>query len=95
MNDASKAELVHCADQIGAHLKSRLDRAGVDARSVAWSARQQLDLALSMFCDHAPDAPLDPEDTAAVAMTAWWALVVGTGLGDQDLVAYARTVWED
>lgn len=90
----SDSELVHCADQLGAHVKARVVAAGVDGTAVAWAAREQLELAMAMFCDLAPGDPLDPEDTAAVAMAAWWAFVVGTGLGDQDLVAFARTIWE-
>lgn len=95
MSSLSDPELIHCADQLGAHLQERCARDDVDERSVAWCARQQLQLALAMFCDVAPGAPPDPEDTAAVAMAAWWALVVGTGLGDGDLIAFARTIWEE
>lgn len=95
VSSLSDPELIHCADQLGARVRERCARDGVDDRSVAWGARQQLQLALAMFCDVAPGALPDVEDTAAVAMAAWWALVVGTGLGDRDLVAFARTIWEE
>lgn len=86
----SESELIFAGDQLGAQLRERCMAAGVDVDAVVWAAREQMRLVVSMYDD------VDPDDellNGACGMAAWWAFVVGTGLGALDLVADARRWW--
>lgn len=88
--DLTDPEMVHTLDQLGAQLRERCMAARVDVDAVVWSAREQMSMAAGLFDEADPD---DELLNGACGMAAWWAMVVGTGLGAPDLVATARRWW--